>query len=117
MKYAIVVLETEDEFASRSDERAGEYMGAYAAYHQMLTEAGVEAGGAGLMPPSHTTSLKISNGKRQVQDGPFADTKEQLGGFFVIDVDDLDTALQWAAKCPAASRAGVEVRPLMPEMR
>ena len=114
MKYAVVVFESQDDFAARSDHRAGEYMGAYGAYHQMLTEAGVEAGGAGLMPPSHTTALKIADGKRHVQDGPFAEAKEQLGGIFVIDVEDLDAALDWASKCPAATRSGVEVRPLIP---
>lgn len=116
MKYAVVVFETEDDFQARSDHRAPEYMGAYGAYYQMLKEAGVEAGGAGLMPPSETTSLKVTDGERQVQDGPFAEAKEQIGGMFVIDVDDLDAALEWASKCPAATRAGVEVRPLMPPM-
>jgi len=116
MKYAIIVIESEDDFAARSDHRAAEYMGAYGAYNQMIVEAGIDAGGAGLMPPSHTTALKVSDGQRHVQDGPFAEAKEQLGGMFVVDVPDLDAALDWAAKCPAATRAGVEVRPLIPPM-
>ena len=58
--------------------------------------------------------MRVVDGKRRVQDGPFADTKEQLGGFFVIDVPDLDTALSWAARCPAAASGAVEVRPNLP---
>ena len=58
--------------------------------------------------------MRVVDGKRRVQDGPFADTKEQLGGFFVIDVPDLDTALAWAARCPSAARGVVEVRPVWP---
>ena len=58
--------------------------------------------------------MQVAGGKRQVQDGPFADTKEQLGGFFVIDVADLDTALAWAARAPCAATGGVEVRPVLP---
>ena len=56
----------------------------------------------------------MRGGKRQVQDGPYADTKEKLGGFFIIDVPDLDKALEWAARCPAASTGSVEVRPTLP---
>ena len=57
--------------------------------------------------------MRVVDGKRRVQDGPFADTKEQLGGYFVIDVPDLDTALAWAARSPSAATAGVEVRPVL----
>ena len=72
--------------------------------------------GAGLMPPDTATTVRIRDGQRLVADGPFADTKEQLGGFFVIDVADLDTALEWAARSPAATYSSVEVRPVMPPM-
>jgi hypothetical protein len=60
------------------------------------------------------TTIRLAGGKRQVQDGPFADTKEMLGGLFMIEVPDLDAALQWAARCPAADGGSVEVRPMMP---
>lgn len=78
-------------------------------------DAGEPSGGRGqaLQPSSTATSLRIRGGKRQVQDGPFADSKEQLGGFFIIDVPDLDAALEWAARCPSASTGGVEVRPVL----
>jgi hypothetical protein len=68
-------------------------------------------GGAGLQPPPLGTTVRERDGKRHVQDGPYADTKEQLGGFYEIDVPDLDTALDWAARCPSASTGAVEVRP------
>jgi hypothetical protein len=109
MKYAILVYETEQDFRDRP-----QTMTAYSAYSQALVEAGIAAGGAGLHPSDTATTIRIQNGQRNVQDGPYADTKEQLGGFFLIDVPDLDTAMDWAARCPAASNCAVEVRPLLP---
>jgi hypothetical protein len=109
MKYAILVYETEQDFANRAN-----HIPAYNAYSQALAEAGVMAGGAALHPSHTGTTVRLQNGQRNVQDGPFADTKEQLGGFFIIDVPDLDAALSWAARCPAASNCAVEVRPLLP---
>jgi hypothetical protein len=112
MKYTILVYENESDWAARTDgARKDAYWGAYKAYTQALMEAGVMAGGAGLQPPPTATTVRQRNGKRQVQDGPFADAKEQLGGFYVVDVPNLDKALEWAARCPAASSGGVEVRP------
>jgi hypothetical protein len=115
MKYAILVYETPAEVAAREDPaRMGAYWAAYTAYAQALGAAGVAAGGAGLQPPSMATTVRLRGGQRQVQDGPFADTKELLGGMFLIDVPDLDAALVWAARCPAAATGSVEVRPQLP---
>ncbi len=115
MKYAVIVYETPAEIAERDDPaRAPEYWAAYGAYSKALSDAGVGVGGAGLLPPSTATTLRLRNGKRQVQDGPFADTKEMLGGFFLIEVPDLSAALEWAARCPSAHRGAVEVRPVLP---
>ena len=72
--------------------------------------------GDGLQGPNTATTVRIRDGKRIVQDGPFADTKEQLGGYFVIEVPDLDAALEWAARAPSAACASVEVRPVLPPM-
>ena len=80
------------------------------AYVQAMHQSGVVKSGAGLQEPGTGTTVRVVDGKRRVQDGPFADTKEQLGGFFVIDVPDLDTALSWAARAPCAATGGVEVR-------
>ncbi|NJO18969.1 MAG: YciI family protein [Spirulinaceae cyanobacterium RM2_2_10] len=109
MKYAILVYETAQDFSERE-----KHMPAYNAYSQALVAAGVAAGGAALHPGHTATTLRLRDGQRNVQDGPYADTKEQLGGFFIIDVADLDTALVWASRCPAASNCAVEVRPLLP---
>lgn len=115
MKYAILVYETPAELAAREDPtRVAGYWAAYTAYSQALGQAGVAAGGAGLQPPAAATTLRLRDGHRQVQDGPFADTKELLGGLFIVDVPDLDAALEWAARCPAAASGSVEIRPLLP---
>ena len=112
MKYTILVYENTVDFATRTDAaRKDAYWGAYRAYTKALADAGVMVGGAGLQPPPLATTVRLRDGKRQVQDGPFADTKEQLGGYYVIEVPGLDQALDWAARCPSASSGSVEVRP------
>ncbi len=80
-------------------------------------EAGVYVGGDPLLPPETGTTVRVKDGKRQVQDGPFADTKEQLGGFTILELPSLDEALEWAARCPAASIGAVEVRPVAPDTK
>jgi len=115
MKYTILVYETPAELGARTDAaRKDAYWGAYRAYTKALADAGIMVGGAGLQPPHLATTLRQHGGKRQVQDGPYAEAKEQLGGYYVIDVPDLDKALDWAARCPAASTGAVEVRPNLP---
>ena len=115
MQYTILVYETESQMAARTDPKRREaYWGAYRAYTKALRDAGVMVGGAGLEPPRAATTVRLPDGKRQVQDGPFAETKEQLGGYYVIDVADLDKALEWAARCPSAATGAAEVRPNMP---
>jgi len=89
------------------------YLGAWRAYMGAMQGAGVMVNGHGLQPPHTATTLRVTNGKRVVQDGPFADSKEQLGGYFVIDVATLDDALEWAARSPAAAEGAVEVRPVL----
>ncbi|MDX2147428.1 MAG: YciI family protein [Planctomycetota bacterium] len=114
MKYAIIVYESPAEVAKRDDPAdAPAYWAAYQAYSQTLVEAGVASGGTGLQPAGIATTIRIRGSERHVHDGPFADTKEQLGGLFVIEVPDLDTALKWAARCPSASTGSVEVRPVL----
>lgn len=113
MKYMIMVYETESAFRARSGENKGTYWGAYKAYTQGLRDAGVMEGGHGLQPPLSATTVRLRGGARKVQDGPYADAKEQLGGYYIIDVPNLDTALDWAARCPSAADGAVEVRPLL----
>jgi hypothetical protein len=82
------------------------------AYGEALRAAGVTVFAAGLMPPDKATMVSVRDGKRHVHDGPYAETKEFLGGFVIIDVPDLDAALEWAARNPGAGEGTVEVRPL-----
>lgn len=86
---------------------------AWAAYVQAIRQSGIVRSGNGLEPPETGTTVRLRDGRRDVQDGPFADTKEQLGGFFVIEVPDPDAALDWAARCPAATGGAVQLRPVM----
>lgn len=117
MQYMLLLTEPETEFAKGNDpDQAGAYWGGWNAYIGALAQAGVIVKGDGLQGPHTATTIKVRDGKRLVQDGPFADTKEQLGGYFVIEVPDLDTALEWAARSPSASYGAVEVRPVLPPM-
>lgn len=86
-------------------------MAAFNAYAESLADAGVLMTAEVLQPVANSTTLTLKNGSLQVQDGPYADTKEQLGGTFVIDVPDLDVALAWAEKCPSAQWGTIEIRP------
>jgi len=101
MQYAIIVYETEQDFKNRTNPEATKVnMNAYFAYSQALGAAGAAKGGAALQSPETATVVKLKDGKRHVQDGPFADSKEQLGGFFIIEAANLNEAIAWAAKCP-----------------
>ncbi|PZO55280.1 MAG: hypothetical protein DCF16_03660 [Alphaproteobacteria bacterium] len=113
MKYAVLVYETNDDFAAREDARAKDYWDGHGAYFGALQAAGVFTGGAGLTPPRAATTVRVRGGARQVTDGPYADIKEQLGGFYLIDVENLDAALAWAEKCPGVRTGSIEVRPLI----
>jgi hypothetical protein len=113
MEYTILIYETSDDRPTRSSpDVALSYSAAFAAYTKTLVDAGVMVGGAGLQPPETATTIQLRDGKRHVQDGPYADTKEQLGGYFVIDVADLDAALAWAKRMPNVTYGSVEIRPL-----
>jgi hypothetical protein len=115
MQYMLIFNEPEAEFAKRNDPaHAPAYWGGWNAFIGAMAQAGIIVNGDGLEPPHTATTLRIRDGKRTVQDGPFADTKEQLGGYFIIDVPHLDAALDWAAKSPSASYGSVEIRPVMP---
>lgn len=114
MQYMIMNYEDAAAFSARTDEqKSSAYWGAWAAYAQALKESGVMVSGNGLQPPHAGTTLRLRDGKPSIQDGPYADTKEQLGGYFIIEVTDLDTALDWAARCPAAADGSVEIRPVL----
>ena len=110
MKYALL-FHASTEQASRPADPAMRAAGM--AYGEAIRAAGVMVFAAGLMPPDKTTMVSVRDGKRQVHDGPYPETKEFLGGFVIIDVPNLDAALEWAARNPAAGQGAVEVRPCM----
>lgn len=113
MKYTLLIYENSDAFSLRNDPaKRQEYWAAWPAYGKALREAGVFVGGAGLELPGTATTVRLQNGKRQVQDGPYAETKEQLGGYYIIDVPDLDAALDWASRVPGIPGTYVENGPI-----
>jgi hypothetical protein len=116
MRYAILIYDTET--ANPSPEPPdpavwGEIMGDYNGYTQMLKDRGHYLGGEALEPVTTATTVRIEDGKRITTDGPFAETKEALGGFYLIEAKDLDEALDLAAKCPGANFGSIEVRPVI----
>lgn len=112
MKYALLIYGNEAAMQAASQADTTQMLAAYGAYTEALKKAGVIAGGERLRPTSAATTVRMEGGKSKVLDGPYAETKEQLGGFYLIDVPDLDAALSWAARCPAASHGTIEVRPI-----
>jgi hypothetical protein len=114
MQYMLILNETDADFVKqKGGEGNEEYWGGWNAYIGAMMESGIVVNGDGLEPPHTATTVRVRDGKRTIHDGPFADSKEQLAGYFVIEVPDLDTALEWAARSPAASTGSVEVRPVM----
>ena len=114
MQYLLMIYGNEAGMQAASKDQATQMSAAYMAYAEAMKQAGVIRGGERLRPTSEATTVRVKNGKTEVLDGPYADTKEQLGGYFMIDVPDLDAALAWAAKCPGASTGTMEVRPIWP---
>jgi hypothetical protein len=112
MQYLILIYEDEKAWGSLSEEEMNKVFGEYMAYSKEMALAGVMKGGASLQPTHTATTVRVRNGKTTKTDGPFAETKEQLGGYYVIDAPNLDEALKWAAKCPGAKGGSIEVRPL-----
>lgn len=112
MNYMILIYQ-DAAFAATPPDPASPITAPWIAYSKALREAGVMVGGNRLAPHPTATTVKVRDGKRQVQDGPYADTKEQLAGYYLIDVPDLDAALDWAAKCPGAQNGILEVRPVV----
>lgn len=117
MQFAMLIYESPEAFSTRNNDGTDSYTGAWRAYHKAMVEAGIFVGGDPLQLPETGTTLRIKDGKRHVQDGPYADTKEQLGGFTILELPSLDAALDWAARCPAAAIGAVEVRPVATETK
>jgi hypothetical protein len=112
MQYMLMTWVNENGWSKMTKPEQEQGAAAYMAYGEALKKAGVLKGSNRLQPTSASTTVRIANGKSQVLDGPYVDSKEQLGGYFLIDVPDLDAAISWAARCPAAGHGVVEVRPI-----
>jgi hypothetical protein len=112
MQYLLMLYTEEGAWGRMTKAEQEQGVAAYTAYTAALREAGALVGADRLQPSTVATTVRVKNGKSQVQNGPFADSKEQLGGYYLINVPDLDAALGWAARCPAASHGAVEVRPI-----
>ena len=108
MRYVLLLYEDDAERVAKSDEEVARCV----AYADAMRKAGIHVGGERLRPASSATTVHVEDGRTHLLDGPYAETKEQLGGFHVIDVPDLDAALAWAARCPSTRRGRVEVRPI-----
>jgi len=115
MKYAMLIYESPQAFESRVNGDNDPYVGAWRAYYKAVVDAGVYVGGDPLRLPETATTVRQKDGQRHIQDGPYANTKEQLAGFMILELPSLDAALNWAARCPATAVGAVEVRPLAPE--
>ena len=113
MKYAFTIYTDETQRENATPEQMQQVSQAYFELTQEMEQKGVLVAGDGLYPTPTATTVRVRDGERNVTDGPFAETKEQLGGFYVLDVKDLDEAIEWAAKIPTAQFGSVEVRPVL----
>ena len=114
MQYMLMNYVQESGWTQLTKAQQTQGLAAYTAYTEAMTKAGILNGIGRLQPSATATTVRLVDGKPQVQDGPFVDSKEQFGGYYVIDVADLDAALSWAARFPAAGHGVVEVRPCWP---
>lgn len=112
MKYMLLIYGDEAKMRAIPKEDASKMMPAYIAYTEALKKAGILLGGDRLQFTETATTVRIREGKTNVVNGPYAEAKEQLAGYYLIDVPDMDSALSWAARCPGAGVGSVEVRPL-----
>ena len=113
MQYALTIYDDQSRWPEMSPEEGEAMSAAYGRVTEEMRAAGVFRAGEGLQPVTTATTVRVPNGERLVTDGPFAETKEQLGGFYVLDCKDLDEAIDWAAKIPGAQSGCVEVRPVI----
>lgn len=113
MQYLLLLYEDEKQWTRKTPEDQAQVMSAYIAYTSALKDSGAYVGGNALQPTPTATCVRGAGKDARVADGPYAETKEQLGGYYLVDVPDLDAALEWARRCPASQDGCVEVRPIM----
>lgn len=113
MQYMLLLHGDESQDADMTPEGWAEMMAEYNAYNSALESAGVLRGGAGLQPSHTATTLRDQDGTIHLTDGPYIETREQLGGYYIIDVANLDEAVAWAKKCPAMTGGSIEIRAIL----
>ena len=113
MQYLCLIYEDESYMMSRSEEEQQEIMSGYWAFTTEVKENGQHVAGEALLPTETATTVRVRDGNRVTTDGPFAETKEQLGGFYLLECKDLDEAIELASKIPSAKYGSIEVRPIM----
>jgi hypothetical protein len=113
MKFMLLIHGNEEAMNNATEVDAAGMSPEYAAYNETLAKAGAMLGGERLRPTTAAASVRVRNGKTEVLDGPYAETKEQFGGYYLIEAADLDAAMGWAQKCPAAHFGTIEVRPVI----
>jgi hypothetical protein len=112
MEYLLMLYSDETAWPKMTKAEQEQGVAAYVAYGEALKKAGALKGSNRLQASTTATTVRLSNGKPQVLDGPYTDSKEQVGGYYLIDAPDLDAALSWAARCPGAGHGVIEVRPV-----
>ena len=113
MKYLCLIYDDEKKLAAMGKQDMDAMMGNYASFTQSIKGSGHYLGGEALQPITSATTIRERNGKMSTTDGPFAETKEQLGGFYLIDASDLNDALRVASRIPSVKTGSIEVRPIM----
>ena len=113
MKYLLTIWADESHYAGATPEQIAQMFEAHGRFGQATTEAGVFVGGEGLQSTATATTVRVRDGETMLTDGPFAETREQLGGFYMLECADLDEAVRWAAQVPEAQHGSIEVRPVM----
>lgn len=113
MRYMLLIYTNEASEPQQGSQEAMQYFQDYGTFGEEVNKAGVFLAGDALMPVSTATTVRVREGKALTTDGPFAETKEQLGGFYMLNCKDVDEALAWAAKIPGAKYGSIEVRPIM----
>ena len=114
MQYLLLIYNNEAEYAARPQAEVAKTMADYGTFTQGIVQSGNFKGGERLRPVSTATTVRVRNGKTMSTDGPFAETREQLGGFYMIEAKNLDEATAIAAKCPGSHHGSIEVRPIWP---
>jgi hypothetical protein len=114
MQYLLLIYGNEADWANLSEAEQGQIFGDYMTYTAQIQQSGNYVGGEALEPIASATTVRVKNGKTVTTDGPFAETREQLGGYYLVEAKDLDEAISLAARIPGAKHGSIEVRPIMP---